>query len=114
MEDLLPGHRDLDGLVQLARSEGREDRFRMNAQLGAESPAYEWCDNMDALRIHSQGIRDGAFGRIDDLCADIYRKVLAARDHHAVVRLHRLRELIGRGVGLIDFDGRAVEGGLKI
>jgi hypothetical protein len=42
MKDLLPGHRNLDRLVQSARGERREDRFRVDAELGAESAADVW------------------------------------------------------------------------
>ncbi len=113
LKDLLPGHRDLDRLLQLPSSEHREDRLGMDCQLGAESPADVRRDDVDPLRVHPERIGNAGTGRSDDLRADVGRQLLPLPMWHcqASIRFHRL---VRRRVALIDFDLGAGEGGVEI
>ena len=78
VEDLLPGHRDLDRLLQLAGGERRQDRLGVDAQLGAEPAADERRDDPDPLLVHPERAGDRGARLGDDLRADVDRQVLAA------------------------------------
>ena len=114
VKDLLPGHRDLDGLLQRARGKRRQDRLAVDPELGAEAAADVGRDEPNPQRIDLERAGDGRMRLSEDLRADIDGQIIAIRHCQAAMRLHRLGELIRRRIDLIDLDVGTLERRVEI
>src|SRR5262249_44507861 len=88
--------------------------FRTELQLAAEAAAHVLTDDPDVGLGNVQARREVVARRVDALCRDPRRQLVAVPLAHRAVRLHAdVRDDVRR-VGLFQREGRGLESGLEI
>ena len=100
-EYLSPGQHQLHRLAQRHRRERSQHRLAMQHDLRAEAAADIGAVDADQARIDPERLAEPRGQLVDHLRGEMKVEVPVAPVGDARMELHRLREMVGRGVGLL-------------